>query len=904
MESIADHSLPQGHRQREVEAGTSAQSLPLALVIFVLLALATVLLATSGQGAGPVFRSEAAMTALQPLTLTLQQGVNSYFGTSDTYIDGQYRNRVPGSEDPNVLRLRRGSYHILLQFDLSPLPEGAEVLTATLSLYAYSGSGRGPVEVYQVLRPWVDTEATWLSPRAGELWDGGGCAGAGTDRTATPCHVKTLDGANRWYDFDVTGVTRLWATGVADNYGFVLAPPAGSNIDYIFRSANWWQSVSERPKLVVVYRLGGGTPTATATWPSPTSSATSSASPTSEPGGTETATPTRTAVRTSVPTRTPVPNSLYYPDQRVGFVAFGLGVDVKRLHAGFCKLEDRGPTARERRLGLDFCTIILEDTRTYELPDAQIYYARIAQMVADNPGHLWFIGNEPENPCRFGTHSSEYAQRYYKLYHFIKDHDPTAQVGIGGVVLPSEIRRRWLERVLDEYKRRYGEPMPVDVWNIHNLLLGECPGKCGCPPDNSCGSLCCSGGYMPREFWCTKGEGARTAEEQANVEDFKRHIWDFRRWMATREEARNKPLVITEMGVFAKAEGDQFPHEQINRFMYETFDFMMNATDPQIGYAPDGYRLVQRWTWYSLTWHRLGGMVVNGFLFDRDDQITDFGLNFANYTARFLPASPTTIFFQKGWTGYTENCDTTLTAPRDGRPNWNRLGIAADGSQKALLKFNLSVLPTNVEVVSATLSLVSSNPTRVGNMTVNCYGVKRPWEVSKASWISATQTTAWEQPGCSGPSDREMTPISSLVVTGTNITYNWDVTDLARQWVADPSTNFGVLLEGSAAGSGYWTFVSSDQVEEPTHWGYRQRPKLELIVQLPASTPTPTATPTPTGTATAGTPTVTATQTPSSTATATETPTATITATETIGPTNTPTKAIYTIYLPILLKGV
>jgi len=582
----------------------------------------------------------------------------------------------------------------------------------------------------------------------------------------------------------------------------------------------------------------------------------------------------------AAPVSAPVPNTMpLSPLQRCGFVAFRLsGIDVAALNGGFSKLEHRVPKSWERNLGLDFCTVLLEDTRTFELPDAQTYYAEIEQMITETPGHLWFIGNEPENPCRFGTHSGEYAQRYHKLYYFIKERDPTAQVGIGGVVLPSELRRKWLENVLDAYQGRYGEPMPVDVWNIHNLLLSECPGECGCPTDGPCDDLCCSGGYVPPELWCQKGWYFSQDDQAKRVDVFEELIWEFRRWMATREEARDKPLIVTEMGVFAwyKEAGGRIPHEWINQFMYETFDFLMNATDPEIGYPADDYHLVQRWSWFKLRARGPTGKGANGSLFDLDGQITDFGLNFANYTARFLPTSPTTIFFQKGWTGYTEDPDTTL-GQGESRPNANSLWIATDRTQKALLKFDLSILPTNVEVVSATLSLRSGVQQGVSNMTVDCYGVNRLWSVGEATWTNATATTSWEEPGCSGPSDREMAPASSAEVVATGTIYTWDVSALARRWVADPGANHGVVLEaaeGSAGGSGYWTFLSSNQAEETrpgAEWTYRERPKLELVVRLTEPTPTPTATQLPT-----------------------ETPTATATC--------TPTVPSYTIHLPIILK--
>jgi hypothetical protein len=554
----------------------------------------------------------------------------------------------------------------------------------------------------------------------------------------------------------------------------------------------------------------------------------------------------------AAPMRTPVADSLYpYPEQRMGVVAFtGSEFDLSLLHAGLLKLENRGPTEYERSLGLDSCTVILEDTQNWELPDPATYWARIERWVAENPGHLWFVGNEPENPCRFGTSSGEYVQRYHKLYHFIKEHDPSAQVGIGGVVLPSAIRRAWLQRVLDGYRDRYGQPMPVDVWNVHNLLLSECPGECGCPPggegdDMPCEPLCCSGGYVPKEFWCERGLLFSQDDQAKRTDVFEQLIWDFRRWMASREEARDKPLIVTEMGVFAPRteSGGSFPHEWINQFMFETFDFMMTATDAEIGYAADGNRLVQRWTWYCTEDHHL-----NGSLFDGQSNLTDFGLNFANYAARFLPASPTTIFFQRGWTGYVQDCDTQIGPPDPG-PRRPTLNIAADGTSKALFKFDLSVLPTDVEVISANLSLRSALHRDVGDMTVHCYGIRRPWEISEATWTNATAATLWEVPGCGGVTDRDTVPVDSVLVTTDNTTYTWDVTDLAKHWVTDPSANYGVVLEGEAAGSGYWLFRSSDQAEDAAHTYYRLRPKLELVVQLPGGTPDHTPTPTATGTA-------------------------------------------------------
>jgi hypothetical protein len=315
--------------------------------------------------------------------------------------------------------------------------------------------------------------------------------------------------------------------------------------------------------------------------------------------------------------------------------------------------------------------------------------------------------------------------------------------------------------------------------------------------------------------------------------------------------------------------------------MYDAFDYMVKATDPEIGCPADGFRLVQRWTWYALN----PTLNFNGYLFDGQGVMTDFGLNFANYTARFLPVSPVSIFFQRGWTGYREDCDTWL-GTEESLPRQYTVGVAADGSQKALFKFDVSVLPANAQVISATLNLYAAGHTpHVDDLLVECYGVRRPWEVSEASWQDATLDTQWELPGCSGTTDRDMEPLSSVWVRDTDTTYTWDVTALAREWVANPASNHGVVLEGDGVGSGYWTFVSSNQPERPPFGYHRRRPKLQLEVELLEPTPTATSEPTATGE-------------PTATATITATPTETPTATRTLEP----TLAHANVYLPIMRR--
>lgn len=242
-------------------------------------------------GSGGVPDPQAA-SAAQETTIILQQGLDGYAGTSDVYLDQLSPGRPQGLEDADNLRVRPGLYNTLIRFDLSSLPRGTQVLSAMLSLrshYAKSPTTPLVVEAYQVLRSWVDSEATWNGPQEGELWQGPGCTGAGLDRAYSPFDSQTLIRSDRWYGFDLTGLVDEWVNGAAPNHGVVLAGLPPTN-EHAFWSADYWRSPAERPKLELHIVLPPPTPT-----------------PTQTPTITLTRTPTHTATRTLPPTRTSTP---------------------------------------------------------------------------------------------------------------------------------------------------------------------------------------------------------------------------------------------------------------------------------------------------------------------------------------------------------------------------------------------------------------------------------------------------------------------------------------------------------------------------------------------------------------------------------------------------------------------
>ena len=310
--------------------------------------------------------------------------------------------------------------------------------------------------------------------------------------------------------------------------------------------------------------------------------------------------------------------------------------DVGALHIGWysdwsTSLEPLQPG------GLEYVQLIWVDQGHWKISEDPDQLAALRVRVDANPGTVWMIGNEPECPNLPGGGRStpeQYAAVYHELYEYIKLRDPSAQVAIGGVVLPTPLRLKWLDRVLDYYKTTYGEAMPVDVWTIHLLILPEMSRRC---PPQVCGD----------SLW---GAGIPVGLDEPygllyNVVDtwditiFRGLVRDFRVWMNARGE-RNKPLWITEYGVLL-SESYGATAARVNAFMTASFDFMLNTRDANLGHPADSNLLVQRWAWNSLNDNPSS---FNGGLFDYRDKTfpgttTAFGQSFMAYTSSLLSGS-------------------------------------------------------------------------------------------------------------------------------------------------------------------------------------------------------------------------------------------------------------------------
>ena len=111
----------------------------------------------------------------------------------------------------------------------------------------------------------------------------------------------------------------------------------------------------------------------------------------------------------------------------------------------------------------------------------------------------------------------------------------------------------------------------------------------------------------------------------------------------------------------------------------------------------------------------------------------------------------------------------------------------------------------------------------------------------EATWNKATNLENWGLPGCNHTtSDREATPLDEASLFERDTWVTWSVTGAVQQWVDDPSSNKGLLLQQTNQ-----TVGGEFDIRESEYVGVEVRPYLSVTYTL--ATPTPTASPSPSG---------------------------------------------------------
>lgn len=106
----------------------------------------------------------------------------------------------------------------LIRFDLSDIPESAQVEEAELFLYHYSVWGE-LISIHRMTKEWSEREATWYQPCQNcELWWAGWDEG---NYVKGPTDTQRITGIDQWFSWDVTADVQSFMEGTP-NYGWFL----------------------------------------------------------------------------------------------------------------------------------------------------------------------------------------------------------------------------------------------------------------------------------------------------------------------------------------------------------------------------------------------------------------------------------------------------------------------------------------------------------------------------------------------------------------------------------------------------------------------------------------------------------------------------------------------------------
>jgi hypothetical protein len=174
----------------------------------------------------------------------LPESVTGELPSDDTYLyhvkpDSNYG----GESTINIRPEYNGEMHALLRFDLSGIPEGATITSATLYLNGLDENNGHDNSVYLLTTAWDEESATWNYP-----WSVPG--GDFDDQVLLASFEMGQYGCA--IPIDLTDLVTGWTNGTYENYGILISASGPRSIAH-YVSKEDPVNLDQRPRLAITY---------------------------------------------------------------------------------------------------------------------------------------------------------------------------------------------------------------------------------------------------------------------------------------------------------------------------------------------------------------------------------------------------------------------------------------------------------------------------------------------------------------------------------------------------------------------------------------------------------------------------------------------------------------------------